>query len=380
VPTPRLLFVDNLRWLMIGLVVTMHAAVTFSNLGSWYYVEPVQLDPASLIVFVFYQTHLQAFFMGLLFLIAGYFVPGAYERKGPRRFLADRAVRLGVPTLLYVVIIHPFVDYYLRRVPEGGPFPSFETFCRQYYVGLRFLRGTGPMWFALALLIFCAGYALLRRFRQARPIGQFDGPLPAAVAVVGLIAVIASATFLVRLVQPIGTSVLNMQLGFFVQYVMLFAVGTVAWHRNWLLRLPSAFGRRWLWAAVVVGPVLWLGMMLAGRDGAEGFKPFTGGWHWQSVAYSLWESFFGVAFSLGLLVLFRDRFNRQGSLARLLSDNAFAVYVFHPPILIAITFTLRGPTLTPLVKFALASVLAVVACFLASHFVLRRIPGLRRVL
>ena len=321
-PTPRLLFVDNLRWLMIGLVVTMHAAVTFSNLGSWYYVEPVQLDPASLIVFVFYQTHLQAFFMGLLFLIAGYFVPGAFERKGPRRFLADRAVRLGVPTLLYVVIIHPFVDYYLRRVPEGGPFPSFEALCRQYYGGLRFLGGTGPMWFALALLLLCVGYALLRRFRSPQPLGQTDAPLPDTTAVVGLIAVIASATFLVRLEQPIGTSVLNMQLGFFVQYVVLFAVGTVAWHRNWLLRLRSAFGRRWLWAAVVVGPVLWLGMMLAGRGGADGFNPFVGGWYWQSAAYSLWESFFGVAFSLGLLVLFRDRFNRQGSLARFLSNNA----------------------------------------------------------
>lgn len=379
-PTARLPFVDNLRWLMIALVLTMHAAVTFSNLGSWYYVEPVQLDPASLIVFVFYQTHLQAFFMGLLFLIAGYFVPGAYERKGPRRFLADRAVRLGVPTLLYVVIIHPFVDYYLRRVPQGGPFPSFEALCRQYYGGLRFLGGTGPMWFALALLLFCVGYALLRRFHSPQPRGQTDAPLPDTTAVVGLIAVIASATFLVRLVQPIGTSILNMQLGFFVQYIVLFVVGTVAWHRNWLLRLPSASGRRWLWAAVLVGPVLWLGMMVGGGAGADGFKPFMGGWHWQSAAYSLWESFFGVAFSLGLLVLFRDRFNCLGRLARLLSDNAFAVYLFHPPILIAITFTFRGPTLTPLVKFALASVLAVVACFAASHLVFRRIPGLRRVL
>jgi len=39
---------------------------------------------------------------------------------------------------------------------------------------------------------------------------------------------------------------------------------------------------------------------------------------------------------LGLLTLFRDRFNRQGAVARFLSANAFAVYVFHAPVLIAL--------------------------------------------
>ena len=31
----RLPFIDNLRWTMIILVVSMHAAVTYSHLGSW---------------------------------------------------------------------------------------------------------------------------------------------------------------------------------------------------------------------------------------------------------------------------------------------------------------------------------------------------------
>ena len=35
----RLDFVDNLRWVMIILVVSMHAAVTYSHVGSWYYIS-----------------------------------------------------------------------------------------------------------------------------------------------------------------------------------------------------------------------------------------------------------------------------------------------------------------------------------------------------
>ena len=37
--------------------------------------------------------------MGLLFLIAGYFVPDSFDRKGPAKFLRDRMVQLGISTL-----------------------------------------------------------------------------------------------------------------------------------------------------------------------------------------------------------------------------------------------------------------------------------------
>ena len=40
-----------------------------------------------------------AFFMGLFFLIAGYFSAAAYARRGPWRFLAARALRLGTPAI-----------------------------------------------------------------------------------------------------------------------------------------------------------------------------------------------------------------------------------------------------------------------------------------
>src|SRR6266702_6085598 len=86
----RLDFVDNLRWAMIVLVVSMHAAVTYSHLGSWYFMEDPKPGLMLTVVFATYQTFLQAFFMGLLFLIAGYFVPGTFDRKGFRDFLRDR--------------------------------------------------------------------------------------------------------------------------------------------------------------------------------------------------------------------------------------------------------------------------------------------------
>ena len=67
---------------MIMLVVSMHAAVTYSHLGSWYYMEDSPVSVAETGIFATYQATLQSFFMGFLFFIAGYFEPGAYDKKG----------------------------------------------------------------------------------------------------------------------------------------------------------------------------------------------------------------------------------------------------------------------------------------------------------
>jgi surface polysaccharide O-acyltransferase-like enzyme len=94
----------------------------------------------------------------------------------------------------------------------------------------------------------------------------------------------------------------------------------------------------------------------------------------------LLESLAGTGISLGLLGLFRARFNQQGRRAKFFSDNAFAVYVFHPPILIAITLGMTGLHWLPALKFVLATVLCIAASFALSAGVFRKIPGLKKIL
>src|SRR5580692_2126131 len=101
----RLIFIDNIRWVMIMLVLSCHAAVTYSGHGSWYVREPAKLGILQDLTFLTYQELLQSFFMGFLFFIAGYFVPGAYDKKGAGRFFRDRAYRLGLPSLFFIFVI-----------------------------------------------------------------------------------------------------------------------------------------------------------------------------------------------------------------------------------------------------------------------------------
>src|SRR5204863_9104950 len=47
------------------------------------------------------------FAMGLFFLISGLVTPGSVSRKGPRAFARDRAIRLGVPLVVWTLVIWP---------------------------------------------------------------------------------------------------------------------------------------------------------------------------------------------------------------------------------------------------------------------------------
>ena len=107
---PRLAFIDNIRWSMIVLVLSMHAVDTYSPFGNWYYVDRQPTGLATKLFFGVYQSFLQAFFMALLFFVAGYFSVAAFDRKGFAPFVRDRLLRLGLPTLLYMLVIGPLTN------------------------------------------------------------------------------------------------------------------------------------------------------------------------------------------------------------------------------------------------------------------------------
>ncbi|MBN1236679.1 MAG: acyltransferase family protein [Methanotrichaceae archaeon] len=379
----RLFFIDNIRWLMIVFVVMTHAAVTYSSIGMWYYIEPAKLDTFSLALFGIYQSFTQAYSMGLLFLIAGYFVPGSFDRKGFGRFLRGRAVRLGIPTLIYMLFINSAINYCILAFEWTKPRPSAGKYFMHYIQSWDFLSGSGPMWFALALLIFSATYAAFRLIlhtSHSREKLQPGGKLPGHLAVAGLALLISVSAFAIRLVQPIGTDLMNMQLGFFSQYIILFITGIIAYQKDWLVRIPYSFAMVWFKAELIGGSILWLAIMVLGGGVSGDFSKYAGGLYWQSAAYALWESFFCVGVCLGLIVLFREHFNEQDKLAKSLFDNYFSVYLFHPPILILVTLALKEFSWHPIIKFAVSCAMAIPICFLASHLIIRRIPLLKRVL
>lgn len=374
----RLLFVDNIRWTLIVLVICHHAAVTYSHVGGWYYLDGPKPPLGTALLFATFETFNQAYFMGLLFLFAGYFVAPAFDSKGAARFLRDRAIRLGIPSLFFMLVIHPVTVYWLLRTFDDPAIPSLATAYPRFLSSGKFFSESGPMWFAVTLLIFCVIYAGVRVLFP-RPLSEIPSR-PAHADVMALILLMGSCTFLVRIVQPIGVNILNMQLCYFSQYVLLFIVGILAYRGNWLRQVPKKFAMLWFKLALTIGVLSWF-VILATSGATHGdTQSLLGGFHWQSAAFSFWESFFCLGVCLGLIVLFRERWNTQGRFAQWMSQNSFSAYLFHTPILVAVTLALKQIQASPLEKFALASLIAVPITFLVSGLIRTRIPGLRRIL
>jgi glucan biosynthesis protein C len=379
----RLLFVDNIRWVLIVLVICHHAAVTYSHVGGWYYLDGPKPPLLTGSLLALFETFNQAYFMGILFLIAGYFVPAAFDSKGFSRFLRDRAVRLGIPTLFFMLVIHPFTVYWLLRNFDNHSIPPLTRAYSPFLSSGKVFSASGPMWFAAALLIFCIVYGLVRglvRLIPQRPAVHETPSLPGHKAIIGLILLMGGCSFLVRITQPVGVSILNMQPCYFSQYILLFVVGVLAYRGNWLLQIPHSLGIFWLKLALSVG-VATLPIIIETSGALRGdTQRLLGGFHWQSAAFCFWEAFFCLGMCLGLIVVFRERFNSHSRFSRWMARNSFSAYLFHTPLLVAVTLFLRQLPAPAAVEFFAACLIAVPVTFAVSGFLRSQIPGLRRLL
>jgi len=379
----RAFWPDNLRFFIIVLVVVMHSNVTWSGLGGWYFtpVKAASLSVPELVFFGLYGSFTQAWFMGALFFLSGYLASFSHRRKGGARFLAERIVRLGLPLLFFMFIVQPltvwgFLDWQGTPLRES----SFIEFYKTYIGRGMFWGGNGPLWFVAALIPFAAAQTLWRKIRPFRPAAAAAADRrPTTEFLLLLAAGIGLAAFAIRLVMPVGTNVLNFQLCFFASYIALYALGINAGERNWLESVCLREGRTWLARGLGIGLPVWAAIMVFGGP-LKGQMLINGGWNWQALTYALWEGFIAVSFSIGLCTVFRVRFDRGGKLQKILADNSFGVYMLHAPVLIALSLPLAPLGLPHLVKHAITSVLALGLTLIVSWQIVRRIPGLRKII
>lgn len=367
--TDRLFYIDNIRWLLIVFVVIDHLSVTYDNIGSWFYKEPATLDKLSLIIFGMIGSFFEAFFMGLLFFIAGYFSVSSLEKKGTKKFLKERFIRLGIPTLVFMLILSPLTNYIILFFSHK-PFFSYVS----YLASFKFLSESGPLWFCLALLGFSIAYAFINLFVKNRK--EDRKFILKSEYLIFLILILSAFTFLFRIFWSAGANTFmfyNFQLGKFAQYIILFSAGVFAFKNNLLESVSYNSGKLWLKLAIFIGIPVWNILLAFGGALKGNIDLFFGGIHWQSVAYALWESFFCVAISVGLLGIFREKYNSQGMFTNFISKNAFGVYVFHSPIIVFITMLFSGLIMYPLLKMVLMALICIPICFLLIYFI-RKIP------
>lgn len=368
-PAQRLSFLDQVRALVTLLVVFHHAAITYGGAGSWYYKEAtghLGHDVTAALLTLFCAVN-QAWFMGAFFLIAGYLTPGSFDRKGVPRFLFDRAVRLGIP----LVVFGFFLDALTNAIAELASGGHFFTALTKRLTDFQYRPG--PLWFVQALLLFSAGYVGWRLLRPA--IRPADTPLPRHRALLLAALVVGAASFLVRLVIPVCQEFWHMQLGYFPSYIVLFVTGCIAARHRWLARIDEAYMRYWWRIALIALPTLPVAA-LSYRALAHAHLSVEGGFNGGALLYAMWEPFVAWGTILAPLWYFRTqvRPERFHQLAR----RAYSIYCFHPPVIVGISVAIRGWGAPDAIKFLTVGTLSCAALYVLCGLLLR-VPLLTRV-
>ncbi|WP_315702401.1 MULTISPECIES: acyltransferase [unclassified Bradyrhizobium] len=362
--------IDALRAAVTLLVVSHHTAITYGAIGGWYYKEIAPSETLGGALLVLFCTVNQAWFMGLFFLLAGYYTPPSYRRDGLAGFVRERLVRLGIPLAVYFVVLHP-LTVALAQTANGR---SFSRVFEYLWTHGRF--EPGPLWFAEALLIFAATW-LLWQWVQPLPRATTKRAFPSDAVLLVTALLIGFAAFLLRLVWPVGVNVAFLQLGYFASYIALFAAGCAAADGRWLEHIPEAQKKTWLRVALIAVPVF---PLVGFIDLKFHVLPGNaeGGLNVQALVYAFWEPFVAWGFLLGLLTAFQRRFARLTDGWTRLARRAYLIYIIHPPILVGTALAWRDIAAPGLLKFVITGSVACTLCYLAAGLLLR-VPGVARV-
>lgn len=365
----RNLSLDHLRSTLTALIFFMHVAMTYGGSGSWFYNEITNTHARSSVLLTLYILISNAYLLNFFFLIAGYFTPASLERKGFAPFLKDRFLRLGVPFLLFCLVLAP-VTMALVSHSEGKDFLSA---LHDLYLTQTFING--PMWFAEALLFFSIGYCLWSAFRKRTSVRK-PAPVPSAAKWILACLAVGLAALILRQFFPIDRRVFGLWLGNFAPYLFFFCIGIKAWQSDWLDRFSWKQARASILLAAFALLALPFALTLFYAHG--GTANTVRGLSWINIFYAFWEPVVGFGLVAALLLFFRAYVHSPSALWTWLDRRAYAVYVIHPLVLVIVCLAFRHWHAPALVKFICVGSLGCAATWIVAD-PLVRIPGLRRI-
>ena len=371
----RVLFFDQIRALMIALVIAIHV-VPLAFTSGWIGVRvPTTGSPDTFfgVAGSFFAYFCNTFFMFMLFLISGYFVPRSVHKKGIARYLKDRLLRIGVPFLVGLLLINN-ASVLLGRLSPSSPLAELS------WNTLPF-NSVMALWFLVVLFIFDLLYCTWVSLRGNRFSVDASVPTPQlhswiiSAFVLGILEVVmlGQKDLWVALVRsPLnGLGAQGMHI---FTYAFLFFLGCKASFHQWLERLDSHLVVRWFRFSLALALcVLAIALVLTfnGSMSSESGKlvllsallsPFMG---WGIIAY--------------LLLWFQHNEHRCGQWLATAGVDSFGAYVIHSLVLVIVLMTIGFIGLNHWLVALSASVLGISISFGITHQ-LRRIPFVARVI
>ncbi|MBG0776783.1 MAG: acyltransferase [Desulfovibrionaceae bacterium] len=390
---PRVVFLDNVRTLVVLFVVVLHAACAYAQIIPWWPVQEFPKEPPYSLVILFFDL----FCMPVLFFVAGYFAVHSLRRHGAAGFVAAKLRRLGAPLVLLGIFYVPLMSYvgYLRRTPDGWGFFDFWLFQLSTAWKPGFVLFDSPetalphandfsqwhLWFISMLLVFFLIYAAAARCCAGGEAGARAGEREAARGGEVLLSLLAAGC-----AAAVGIAASNMVVpnwawagvgGYLMfqpsrvgLYAALFCLGLLAARRRWFERgaLP---GPLWLWGVLAVASSL--GFIAAARllMAAPGHAPAG-----LALATGGLRALLALAWLVVLLKAAQRWWNAPRPVCADLARSSYDIFLLHLPLVVGLQLAATFLPVDFAVKFVLEFALGAALCWLLSRTLVRPHPTL----
>jgi hypothetical protein len=356
-----------MKTLMVATIIVGHGAVAYSGLESaWPYqdVQETSLGAVPDYALSLTVALVAMFVMGLFFLISGLVTPPSIERHGPESFARHRLVRLGIPLLVWVLVLWPGAIW-LAHLAAGEHLAFWDA-----VIDADPPLDAGPMWFVFVLLLFSLAYAgwVSGRDSDRRrpPVSGRD--------LVRLSIAVSVATVLIRPLLPIASGQPGQShVWQWPQFVAMFALGVVAARSGGLSPVPERIRRAGGRAAIIaLGSVL-LVIAAMGAAGIDGDVIFDPGVHWGPLALAALEGPLAVGACVWLLGTAQQRL--AGPLTPFeerASRSAYGAFLLQGLVLIGLMIALRPAGLPAEAKAPIVATLGVLLSFALSWVLVTR--------
>ncbi len=360
---PRLYYLDNLRAAVIALVVLLHGSMTYmAYAAAWWYV----VDPQSSLAFTMLVLVVDVPIMPAMFFVAGYFALPSLQKRGPGRFLRDKALRVGLPWALGVIFLAPltaYMIYFSRHVPMSYlQFWATDFWGKMYQQSVYWFLGILMALFALLALAYGQNP---RRYgtRTVEPDGRltvwlFGAVITAAFLVISrFFPIDAWSHNYLFVYQPVRVPL----------YIGYFALGVTAQQHGWFT--PAGYNPNlgaWGMTAFMSG-VAYLGCRMTGAP--EPAAAFI-----LAIVTGVLFNLFCLSAIIAGVTVFQQKVNGAGRFWRSQAANSYGIYYVHPLILYPLAYLLVAVPLPIGVKAVVLIVATLLLAWGVSALVLKRAP------
>ena len=370
----RVLFFDQIKALMIALVIAVHILLTF--IGSFMGVHiPIGESPHPVFggLAVWFLLFCNTFFMYMLFLLSGYFVPGSVHKKGVIRYLKDRLLRIGFPFLAGLLLINN-ASMLIAKLSPASPLAELS------WDEMPFNR-VGVLWFLVVLfvfdLIYCAWIAIKGDQYSADPsvpTPQLRSWLISAIVLAIIEVVMTTRADLWAALGGSPLDGLGAQGMHMFTYAFLFVLGCKASFHRWLEHLDTHLVMRWFRFSCVLALSLLAICLVLTFNGSMSDE-----FGRLSLLTALLNPFIGWGVIAYLLLWFQRNENNYGKWLAAAGVDSFGAYIIHPIVLVAVLTPVTLIDINPWI-IALSTIpLGIVISFGITHQ-LRRIPTIAKII